>query len=428
MTRLDRIAIVGASLAGLRAAEALRQKEFEGTLTLIGAEPHLPYDRPPLSKDVLQGTWAPEKTSLLRDEGLEPLNLDLRLGRRAVSLDTNARTLSLDDGTEIAFDGLVIATGATPRQLPAAMTAGSDGAPLAGIHTLRTLDDCLAIAKELEASPRVAVIGAGFIGAEVAASCRQRGLDVTLVEPMPVPFGPTLGEDVGQAICAEHRDQGVDLRLGVGLAGCKGERRVEKIELSDGTLLDADVVIVGIGVRPETTWLENSGVALDDGVLCNATCETSVPGIVAAGDLARWPNPLFCFPSEDTGANHVPATAGGPLETMRIEHWSNATEQARHAVETLLAPPGEAQPFAPVPFVWSDQYDLKIQSAGVVAGAEESHIVYGSLAERRFLKLYGRRGQLTGALAFNEPRRLIGYRRQLRKPMSWKDAIAAAEE
>ena len=263
MTRFDRIAIVGASLAGLRAAEALRQKEFDGTLTLIGAETHLPYDRPPLSKEVLQGTWAPEKTSLLRGEGLEPLNLDLRLGRRAVSLDTNTRTLSLDDGAPIAFDGLVIATGATPRQLPAAMTAGSDGAPLAGIHTLRTLDDCLAIAKELEAGPRVAVIGAGFIGAEVAASCRQRGLDVTLVEPMPIPFGPTLGDDVGQAICAEHRDQGVELRLGVGLAACKGEHRVEKIELSDGTLLDADVVIVGIGVRPETTWLENSGVSLE---------------------------------------------------------------------------------------------------------------------------------------------------------------------
>ena len=163
MTTLDRIAVVGGSLAGLRAAEALRQKEFSGNLTFIGAEAHLPYDRPPLSKEVLQGSWEPEKTSLLRDEGLDPLNLDLRLGCRATALDTQARTVSLDDGSKVDFDGLVIATGATPRQLPAAMTAGASGEPLEGIHTLRNLDDCLAIAKELDAGPRVAVIGAGAI-------------------------------------------------------------------------------------------------------------------------------------------------------------------------------------------------------------------------------------------------------------------------
>jgi 3-phenylpropionate/trans-cinnamate dioxygenase ferredoxin reductase subunit len=427
MTRLDRIVVVGASLAGLRAAEALRQKEFGGTLTLVGAEPHLPYDRPPLSKEVLKGTWPPEKTSLLRDEGLDPLDLDLRLGCRALSLDSEARTVTLDDGAHIPFDGLVIATGATPRQLPAAMTAGTDGSPLAGVHTLRTLDDCLQIAQELEAGPRVAVIGAGFIGAEVAASCRQRGLEVTLIEPMPIPFGPSLGDDVGQAICAEHRDQGVELRLGLGLAACQGAQRVERIELTDGTQVEADVVIVGIGVRPETTWLENSAVALDDGVLCNTACETSVPGIVAAGDLARWPNLLFCPAAESQDPTAIPPAAGGPGETMRIEHWSNATEQARHAVETLLAAPGEAQPFTPVPFVWSDQYDLKIQSAGVLAGADESRVVHGSLEERKFLKLYARKGRLMGALAFNEPRRLIGYRRQLRQTTSWEDALAAAE-
>ena len=325
MTKLDRIVVVGASLAGLRAAEALRQKDFGGILTLVGAEPHLPYDRPPLSKEVLKGTWPPEKTSLLRDEGLDPLDLDLRLGCRAVSLDSEARTVALDDGTHIPFDGLVIATGATPRQLPAAMTAGADGSPLAGVHTLRTLDDCLQIAQELEGGPRVAVIGAGFIGAEVAASCRQRGLEVALIEPMPIPFGPSLGDDVGQAICAEHHDQGVELRLGLGLTACHGAQRVERIELTDGTQVEADVVIVGIGVRPETTWLENSAVALDDGVLCNAACETSVPGIVAAGDLARWPNLLFCPAAEGQDLTTIPPAAGGPGDTMRIEHWSNAT-------------------------------------------------------------------------------------------------------
>lgn len=403
MTMPQKIVIVGASLAGLRAAEALRQKGFDGRLSLIGAEAHEPYDRPPLSKDVLAGRWQPHQTALARDDSLSQLELDLRLGCRAISLDPTAREVELEDGARVGYDGLIIATGATPKTLPFE-------APEAGIYTLRTLDDCLAIRNELEQSPRVAVVGAGFIGAEVAATCRSRGLDVSLIEPMPVPFGPSLGEDVGTALCNEHRDQGVDLRQGVGVTGFKGSERVESVQLDDGTQIAADIVVVGVGVFPETRWLETSGIELDNGVVCDATCATNLPGVVAAGDVARWPNPLF----DDIA--------------MRIEHWSNATEQGRHAAETLLAGADGGEPFGPVPFVWSDQYELKIQSAGYIAGFDDSYIAHGSLKERKFVKLFARGGRLAGAVAFGEPRRLIGYRRVLRKSPTWDEALAQAKQ
>jgi NADPH-dependent 2,4-dienoyl-CoA reductase/sulfur reductase-like enzyme len=357
---------------------------------------------------VLRGTWEPGQATLIRDDNFSKLSMELHLGVRASALDPSAREVELEGGERLAYDGLVIATGATPRVIP--------GTPnLAGIHTLRTLDDCLAIAADLASTPRVAVVGAGFIGAEVAATCRQRGLDVTLIEPMPVPFGPTLGEDVGKALCQEHADQGVVLRVGAGVTGFEGGDRVERVLLEGGEAIEADVVVVGIGVVPETRWLESSGIELNNGVLCDATCAASLPNVVAAGDIARWPNPLFNDPN---------AT---PPETMRIEHWSNAAEQGRHAVSTLLAGDAGGEPFAPVPFVWSDQYDLKIQSAGVLAGADETKIVSGSLEERKFVKLYGSKGRLMGALAIGEPRKLIRYRRSLRKEVSFEDAVAEAQ-
>jgi 3-phenylpropionate/trans-cinnamate dioxygenase ferredoxin reductase subunit len=401
MDPLRQIAIVGGSLAGLRGAEALRQQGFEGRIVFVGAEPHLPYDRPPLSKEILRGTWEPERASLVRGDSFEKLELDLRLGRRAVSLDARERRLALDDGSRVAYDGLLIATGARPRSLPGA-------APLAGVYTLRTVDDCLALRADLERSPRVAVVGAGFIGAEVAATCRQRGLEVAMVEALPLPLAQTVGAEVGETLASAHRDQGVDLRLGVGVAALEGSDRVEGLRLGDGSRLAADVVVVGIGVVPETGWLAGSGVELDDGVVCDETCATSLPGVVAAGDVAAWRNPLFG-------------------EAMRVEHWSNATEQARAAAATLLASAAgeKAAPYESVPFFWSDQYDLKIQSAGRLAGADESRLVHGSLAERRFLVLYGRSGRLAGALAVNEPRRLIQYRRRLRERPSFAEAVAA---
>ena len=244
MATLEQIAVVGASLAGLRSAEALRSQGFEGRLVFIGDETHLPYDRPPLSKEVLKGDWEPEQTSLIRDpERFDALDLDLRLGRRAVSLDTKARQVELDDGQRVSFDGLVIATGATPRNLPQAET-------LSGVTTLRTLDECLAIRAELEKSPRVAVVGAGFIGAEVAATCRQRGLDVTMIEAMPVPLERVLGADVGQALMDAHREEGVTVYQGVGVERLEGSDRVEGLVLADGTKVAADLVVLATAMIP----------------------------------------------------------------------------------------------------------------------------------------------------------------------------------
>jgi 3-phenylpropionate/trans-cinnamate dioxygenase ferredoxin reductase subunit len=401
MARLEKVVIAGASLAGLRAAEGLRQLGFEGAVALVGAEDCLPYDRPPLSKEILKGDWEPDKIELVRDlERFDALELDLHLGRRVTQLDPRERSVSLDDGTSLPYDGLVVATGATPRRLP-------NQSDLEGVYALRTLEEALAIRGELERGARVAVVGAGFIGAEVAASCRSRGLDVAMIEAMPVPIEHAVGSDVGETVAELHRDHGVDVRLGVGVEALEGSGRVERVRLSDGSSIEADVVVVGIGVVPETRWLETSGAELDNGLVCDAHCRSSLPGVVGAGDVARWYNPLF-------------------EEAMRIEHWSNATEMGRAAVETLLAGEGSAPAFESVPFFWSDQYDRKIQAAGRPGGADDSAIVSGSLAERRFLKLYGRKGRLVGALAFNEPRKLIGYRRKLRGAVPFAEAVAEA--
>ncbi len=395
------IAVVGGSLAGIRGAQALRRLGFDGRLVFVGAEPHRPYDRPPLSKEVLRGEREPDRIALTRPEAFDALELDLRLGTRALSLDLHARALVLAGGERVRFDGLLIATGARPRALPGAP-------PLAGVHVLRSLDDCLALRAELERAPRVAVVGAGFIGAEVAASCRARGLEVSLLEALPAPLDAAVPNAIGQVVAAEHRDQGVDLRCGVRVAGLEGGARVERVHLADGSALAADVVVVGIGVTPETQWLEGSGLELDDGIVCDATCATRAPGVVAAGDVARWTNPRFG-------------------ESMRVEHWTNAVEQGEAAAARLLAGDAGARPFAPVPFVWSDQYDLKIQIAGHLHPSDRMQVVDGSLDERRFVALFGRAGRLVGAVAVNRVRSLMAYRRMLREETGFEEALARAE-
>jgi NADPH-dependent 2,4-dienoyl-CoA reductase/sulfur reductase-like enzyme len=398
VAKLDRVLIVGASLAGLRAAEALRRHGFEGRLVAVGAEAHMPYDRPPLSKELLAGAWEPARCALARDE-TEALEVEWRLGCAATGLDLAARRVELADGSRVDFDGLVIATGASPRSLP-------DQPELEGLFTLRSLDDALRLRAALDAGPRVAVVGAGFIGAEVAATCRGRGLDVTLIEALPLPLERALGARIGSLVADLHRDHGVDLRLGVGVREVRGEKRVEGLELSDGSRVDAEVVVVGIGVRPATGWLEGSGIALDDGVLCDEACRASAPGVVAAGDVARWPNPR-------TG------------DVMRLEHWTNASEQADAAARTLLAGEGGAPPFAPVPFFWSDQYDRKIQFAGSVHASDAMRVVDGAIEERRFVALYERGGRLRGVLGVNRPRLVMKARRLLREDASFDEALAA---
>ncbi len=399
MGSLDRVVVVGASLAGLRAAETLRRLGYEGALTLVGAEPHLPYDRPPLSKEVLSGAWEPDRTALRKADSYAELDLDLRLGRAATGLDPGRRCIRLDDGSELAFDRLILATGARARRLP--------GQPaLAGVHTLRTLDDCLALRAELDGSPRVVVVGAGFIGTEVAASCRARGLDVAVVERLPTPLGRVLGREAGALVAAAHRDHGVTLHLGVGIEGFRGANRVEEVVLAGGRRLPADVVVVGVGSEPQTGFLAGSGLELRDGVVCDEHCRTRIPGVFAAGDVARFPLP-------------------GARDLVRLEHWTHAVEQGVAAAENLLRGAG-ADPYRPVPFFWSDQYDLKIQLAGRPETGDEVRVVHGSLEERRCVLLYGRAGRLAAVLGFRRPRQVMRYRRMIREGASFDAAVAEA--
>jgi 3-phenylpropionate/trans-cinnamate dioxygenase ferredoxin reductase subunit len=400
--------VVGASLAGLRAVEELRAQAFEGSITLIGDEPHLPYDRPPLSKQVLAGDWDTERIALTvaLDGGLDGLGVEWRLGTRAVGLDLAARTVTLADGPPVPFAGLIVATGATPRELPG---TGS----LAGVHTLRTLDDSLAVRSAVDAGARrVVIVGAGFIGSEVAATCRTRGCDVTILEALPVPLGRALGDEMGAVMGELHRDHGVEVRLGTGVAGLEddGTGRVARVRLADGSAVDADLVVVGIGVRPNTDWLDGSGLTLDDGVVCDATT-LAAPGIVAAGDVARWPSPRFG-------------------ELMRVEHWDNALEMGAHAARRLLAEPAfgsrPVTTYDPVPWFWSDQYDRKIQLAGRSAGADEVKVIDGSTDDRRFVALYRRGDRVVAVLSMNRPRLLVTYRALVARGASWDEALAEA--
>ena len=386
----------------MRAAETLRGEGFEGNLHLVGDEPHLPYDRPPLSKQILSGDWDIERVALTDPIKNDELSIEWHLGERANQLNVEEKTLTLDSGTTLSFDGLVIATGARCISL---RMAGD----LEGIYTLRGLDDALAIRSEFEANPqKVVVVGAGFIGAEVAATARQRGLDVTMIEAAEVPFERVLGPEMGNVTADVHRDHGVKVITGIPVESFKGGQRVETVVLQDGTEIDADLVIIGIGVRPNTEWLEGSGLPLDNGVLCDDTCE-AVPGIVAAGDVARWPNKLF-------------------NELMRVEHWDNAVEQGVFAARRLLAGNSHKESYTPTPWFWTDQFDRKIQLAGRTRSTDEIKIVTGSIEERRFATAYGRGGKLVGILGFNRPRHVMQYKKMITDGTSWEDALAYAEE
>ncbi len=386
MNAMDRIVVVGASLAGLRAVEFLRRANFAGELLLIGDETRLPYDRPPLSKEVLRGELD-EARLALRRRSYDELNVELMLGQAAVALDTKARRLELADGSEVPFDGLVIATGGRARSLP-------DQPHIDGLHTLRSFDDAMAIRDSLASGKRVAVIGAGFIGAEVASSARQLGLDVTMIEALETPLAESLGPHLGQILARIHERHGVAVRCGRRVARFEGTERISGLWLDDGTRVDCDTAVVGIGMTPAVSWLQGSGIDLGDGVRCDETLATNIAGIVAAGDVASWHNPLFD-------------------ERMRVEHWTNAVEQARHAVGTLLAAPGEAKPFASVPLFWSDQFGVKIQGVGRPKPGDELVLVEGE--GDQLAALYGRAGRLVGAVTFNQPPTLVRLRQLIGK-------------
>jgi len=393
------VSIVGASLAGYWAAETLRRDGFKGRISLIGDEPHAPYDRPPLSKKFLAGDLDDDRLPLTTAEKLADLDLEMRLGCRATGLDVATRTLEVD-GVAEPYDGLLIATGARCRNLPG--TAG-----LAGVHTLRTRDDAEAIRDALaNGARRVVVVGAGFIGAEVASTAIGRGAEVTMVEALEAPFGRVLGVEMGAVMADVHRRHGVDLRTGVGVDEVLGDDRLAGVRLADGATLEADLLVVGIGVVPNTDWLEGSGLTLDDGVVCDETC-LAAPDVVAAGDVARWANPRYG-------------------EVMRVEHWDNAVQQGVHAARRLLQSDEEATPYAPVPWFWTDQYDRKVQLAGRPHTDDEVRVVAGSTAEHRFAAFYGRDGRFTAALGMNRPRQVMQSKGLLDAGASWEEALAFA--
>ncbi len=396
------VVIVGASLAGMHAAHTLRREGFDGRVIVIDADRHRPYDRPPLSKQVLAGAWDVDRIAL--PAASEELEIDWRLGHRAASLDVGGRRVTLEDGDAIEFDTVVIATGATPRRLP-------KQPDLAGMHVLRTLDDCLALRAELDGgAERVVVIGAGFIGSEVAATCRERGLEVTIVEVAPTPLERALGARIGM-VCADlHRDHGVGVRLGVEIGGFGGREHVERVFLTDGNKIAADVVVIGVGVAPATQWLEGSGLTLDNGVVCDETL-LAAPGVIAAGDVARWPSRRF----------------GGLL---RVEHWENAIQQGEAAGRRVLAQEaGETpEPYDPIPWFWSDQYDRKIQLAGWSGSDYDVEVVHGTTEERRFVALYGRDDRVTGVLGFNRPRHVMQLRQLVDDRASWAEGLEFARD
>lgn len=409
---MRRVVVVGSSLAGLRACETLRQEGFEGQIALIGAESEFPYDRPPLSKKVLAGEWEVDRIRLRKPDAFADLALDMHLGNPAIALDVAARTLTLADELELKFDGLLIATGAAPRRLP--------GQPdIDGVVELRTLADSMGLRDRIaDGTARVTVIGAGFIGLEVAATARQRGCAVTVLEGAPAPLIRGLGATMGTAVAAVHTRHDVDLRCGVGVAGIEGDgAHVTGVRLGDGSFVASDVVVVGVGVAPATQWLADSGLQLNDGVVCDATLQTSAPGIYAAGDCARWPNAVF---------------AGFDDEEMRVEHWTNAAEQGAAAARNMLAIArgDSATPYESVPFFWSDQFDSRIQFVGRAHGDDDVHVFAGDSlvngTDGNFAALYGYQGRLRGVLGVNMPRLVMPFRALIAAKASWAEALEKA--
>jgi NADPH-dependent 2,4-dienoyl-CoA reductase/sulfur reductase-like enzyme len=367
-------------LAAARTTEQLRRSEYAGRITIVSDEVHLPYDRPPLSKEVLRKEV--DDVALKPREWYDEKNITLRLGAAATALDTAKQTVTLSDGTALGYDELVIATGLVPRRIPAFPD-------LDGIRVLRSFDESMALREHASAAQRAVVVGAGFIGCEVAASLRSLGVDVVLVEPQPTPLAAILGEQIGQLVARLHRDEGVDVRLGLGVAEVRGEGHVDTVVLTDGTELAADLVVVGIGSRPATEWLEGSGVDVDNGVICDEAGRTSAPNVWALGDVASW---------RDTTGHQA-----------RVEHWSNVADQARVVVPAML---GQDVPSAVVvPYFWSDQYDVKIQCLGEPEATDTVHLVEDD--GRKFLAYYERDGVLVGVVGGGMPGKVMKVRAKI---------------
>ncbi|MDI3403327.1 NAD(P)/FAD-dependent oxidoreductase [Streptomyces cavernicola] len=391
MSASGSVLVVGASAAGLATVEALRRGGHRGRVTVLGAEHASPYDRPPLSKQILSGTWQPERSRLRDDGELAGLDAEFTLGDPAVGLDVAARTVRTASGRTLRADTVVVATGLEPRTFP-----GQAG--LKGVHVLRTLDDALALRSALlAASCGVVVVGDGVLGAEIAATARTMGLPVTLVGPQPAPLAGQFGPLVAGSLADLHTANGVGLRLGTPVTGLTAHREhVTGVRTAGGEVLPAGMVVVAMGAVPTTGWLAGSGLTLDDGLVCDARCRAA-PGVYAVGDVARW--------------HHE-----GIGRSLRLENRSNATEQALAVAADIL---GDGRPYTPVPYAWTDQFDVKVQSHGFLGGDADVAVVEGDPAQVRFVALYGRGGVVTGVLGWNMPKQVRSYRRHVVSATPW---------
>ncbi len=380
MTTTWGVVIIGGGLAAARTAEQLRRSEYDGAITIVSDEDHLPYDRPPLSKQVLRAET--DDVTLKPAEFYEEKDITVLLGNGVSSVDTASKTLTLADGTQLSYDELVIATGLVPKRI-------SSFPDLTGIHVLRSYDQSLALRTEAGAARCAVVVGAGFIGCEVAASLRAIGVGVVLVEPQPAPLASVLGEQIGELVARLHRAEGVDVRCAVDVARVGGDDRVQSVTLGDGTELEADLVVVGIGSHPATDWLEGSGIEVDNGVVCDEVGRASAPHVWAIGDVASWRD-----------------TVGGQV---RVEHWSNVADQARAMVPSILGQ--DALAAMSVPYFWSDQYDVKIQCLGEPEATDTVHLVEDD--GRKFLAYYERDGVVVGVVGGGMPGKVMKARSKI---------------
>jgi 3-phenylpropionate/trans-cinnamate dioxygenase ferredoxin reductase component len=363
--------IVGAGMAGGKAAETLREEGFDGRVVLIGAEPERPYERPPLSKDYLRGESERAGVYLQDDPSwYEQHEVQLRTSASVESLDVGERAVLLEGGERIDYDAFLLATGAEPKRLAV------PGADLEGVHVLRTLADCDALRGVLDRGGRLVVVGAGWIGCEVAASARQRGMEVAVIEPQSVPLERVLGSELGAFYRDVHLDHGVVMRLGTGVEAIEGAGRVERVRASDGTMLEADAVLIGVGVAPRTGLAEGV-LDVDDGILVDAGLRTSVEGVFAAGDVANHDHPL--------------------LGRLRVEHWANALEQGPAAARAML---GQEVSYDRVPYFFSDQYDVGMEYAGH-SRPDDEVVFRGDPATREFIAFWLRDGRVAAGMNVN---------------------------
>ncbi|MFZ9697991.1 MAG: NAD(P)/FAD-dependent oxidoreductase [Ilumatobacteraceae bacterium] len=401
---MARIVIVGGSLAGLRAAETLRANDFTGDICVVCSERDSLYDRPPLSKKFLAGEWDTDRIRLRKSEEIEKLNVDWRFGTTATALDVANKTIATTNGA-FNYDAAIIATGGIVRRLP-------NQPNFAGIHTLRTIDDSVALRDDLQQGKHLVVIGAGFIGLEAAATARANGCEVTVLEGLPAPLIRGLGETMGRLVTRVHADNGVNIRCNVRVEEIEGNQRVTGVriinELGTSELVEADIVLVGIGVAPATAWLETSGITINDGIVCDANLQCA-PYVFAAGDVARWPNALY--------------TDIEP--TMRVEHWTTAAEQGVHAATNALATLNDQPltPYSAVPFFWSDQFTSRIQFLGRSTNADDVRVVAGNPEDGKFAAAYFANDRLTAVLGVSLPKAVMPARKLLQERTSKADAL-----